>query len=101
MHPHVRVEDEVVGERHQEVLASGTHRLDRASGERAVRVHARQRRIDRLEPLHPLACQGAVQRARRAEDGVAFGQPSAAPEFDDLTIGRSGHLICRLGDLTS
>ena len=72
VHAHVRAQHEVAGEAHQQMLAAGLDRFDGAAGDRRVVVDARERRVDGLEARHDLPGERAMQRARGAEDRVAF-----------------------------
>ena len=72
VHPHVRAEDEIAGERHQQMLAARRDRLDRPAGDRTIVIDARQRGEGRVEPGDDLAGERALQRPRRAKDRVAF-----------------------------
>lgn len=72
-HAHVRVEDEIAREAHEQMLAARDHRLDRASRDRPVLVDARQGGENRLEPRDDPPRQNAVHRLGRAKNCVAFG----------------------------
>ena len=72
VHAHVRAQHQAAGEAHQQVLAGRVDALDRPAGERRVVVDPGERGEHRLEADDRLAGQRAVQRARGAEDGVAF-----------------------------
>ena len=70
VHPHVRAKNEIAAEPHQNVLARRGRRSRRSAGERCVFMNARQRRQHRLETHDLVPRQRAVQRPRRAIDGI-------------------------------
>ena len=72
VHAHVRVQDQIAGERHQQMLAARDDRFDGAPDDGVVVGDAVEGGKDRLEPRDGVPAERALQRARGAEDRVAF-----------------------------
>jgi hypothetical protein len=73
VHAHVRVENEVAAERHQQVLAARSNRLEGTADDRMVFGDASECRKGRLESNDRVAVERAMQSARSAKDRVTFG----------------------------
>ena len=71
-HQHVRGQDEIAGEMHEQPFAARLHLLDDAAGHRALIVHAGQRRIGGFKEGDFVAGKALLQSASGAEDGIAF-----------------------------
>ena len=72
VHQHVRQQDAVTGEMHENPFALGFNQFDRSATHSFVEINTRELRKDGFEPSDGLSRQGAVQRARCAKDGIAF-----------------------------
>jgi hypothetical protein len=72
VHPHVRVEDKVAGERHQDVLATGGHRFDDAPDDGVVLDYPVELGVDRIEAGDRLSRQCPVESLGCPEDRIAL-----------------------------
>ena len=86
-HSHVRSQDQLAAQVHQQVFASRSDLLDDTAGDRRVFIDAVQLRKDRLEVAHSLARERLVQRTRGTKDGIALRHPFAR----GLPAARPGH----------
>lgn len=74
----MRAQDQIAGEMHEEMLAARLDALDGAADERPVDVHSLELRQYGLKSDDRLTGERAMERARRAENGVAFGHELSA-----------------------
>ena len=72
IHPHVRSQQQTATEFHQDVFPRRTHPAHQSSRDPVIVMDARQVRKHGLEPDHRFARQRAIERPRRAKDGVSF-----------------------------
>ena len=72
VHPHVRTQDQIAREPHQQVLAARIDALDRAAPEGRGVIDTRQLWKNGFEAGHRAARKRFIQRARRTKNGVAF-----------------------------
>src|SRR5687767_14037256 len=70
------------------MLAPGRNQLHGAARDRRVLMHARERRERRFEAGDDLSGEGAMERTRRAEDGVAFRHLGLRPPHHESHGGR-------------
>jgi hypothetical protein len=76
IHAHVGVQDEVVGELHEDVLAAGDHATNLAAGNRTILVDTVQSRDHGFESRYRTAGECLMKCPRGTKDRITFGHVS-------------------------